>query len=549
MNTWDSLSRQVKDKSTGAIKSTDARPVRDVYAQGMMAPQYSALTFPVMSGAHCIYEGELYAAKQDIAASEAWTAAHWDKVQLGAEVAKVGAFVADLKSHLSETERDSEAVTYTVSVGYVTPDGTIFSDYTGYRYTNKIQVMAGDKITATVIGSGTMRVVTAFSGETAVSASGAENVTDYTVPSGIDSIIVTYSKSSVIGLTREYETIVVKGMPEMNTRVTALENASGKKTPPIYRFNIDGSNKNYTTTDNMQDMNNYVIQFSAQIDTFNDVIIGHGYNAYMTGHVVVDITNFSYYLGAEASPRYTAPHGLTFSDYIIVRIDTRDRTKTAKFSVETNGGTFTYEGTWDVRKGALQVKTTGTNVLSNCILSYYDTKWLADTWIFGDSYIGPYTDKWTSYLYAADMKNNLWNGFPGRTTLEAKDALVVALKYATPKRIIWALGMNNSDSSDTISVGWKNNTEAVMEICANEGIELILATIPNVETVINIYKNSYVIDHSADYRYIDFASAVGALNDSTWYSGMLSNDGVHPSVQGAIALFNQAIADVPELMQ
>lgn len=102
MNTWDSLSRQVKDKSTGAVKSTDTRPVRDVYAQGMMAPQYSALTFPVAAGAHCIYEGELYAAKQAIAASEAWTAAHWDKVQLGAEVAKVGASVTDLKSHLEE---------------------------------------------------------------------------------------------------------------------------------------------------------------------------------------------------------------------------------------------------------------------------------------------------------------------------------------------------------------------------------------------------------------------------------------------------------------
>lgn len=104
MNTWDSLSRQVKDKSTGALKSTDTRPVRDVYAQGMMAPQYSALTFPVAAGAHCIYEGELYAAKQAIAASEAWTAAHWDKVQLGAELAKVGASVADLKSQISNLD-------------------------------------------------------------------------------------------------------------------------------------------------------------------------------------------------------------------------------------------------------------------------------------------------------------------------------------------------------------------------------------------------------------------------------------------------------------
>ena len=104
MNTWDSLSRVVKDRTTGDVTSTDTRPVRDVYAQGMMAPQYSALTFPVAAGAHCIYEGELYAAKQDIAASEAWTAAHWDKVQLGAEVAKVGVDVADLKSAIQQID-------------------------------------------------------------------------------------------------------------------------------------------------------------------------------------------------------------------------------------------------------------------------------------------------------------------------------------------------------------------------------------------------------------------------------------------------------------
>ena len=48
-------------------------------------------------------------------------------------------------------------------------------------------------------------------------------------------------------------------------------------------------------------------------------------------------------------------------------------------------------------------------------------------------------------------------------------------------------------------------------------------------------------------RYIDFAAAVGASASGVWYTGMLSNDNVHPSEAGAIALYHRAIADCPEL--
>lgn len=42
-----------------------------------IAPMYTDLTYPVKAGQYCWYDGTLYTAKQAIATSEAWTAAHW----------------------------------------------------------------------------------------------------------------------------------------------------------------------------------------------------------------------------------------------------------------------------------------------------------------------------------------------------------------------------------------------------------------------------------------------------------------------------------------
>lgn len=115
MNTWDSLSRQIKDKDTGEVISNDTRPIRDVYAQAMMAPQYNDLTFPVPAGQHCIYEGKLYVAAQGIQTSEVWTAAHWTEVKLGAELANLKSQIGALEGAVDDI---SEPMTW--KPGYYT---------------------------------------------------------------------------------------------------------------------------------------------------------------------------------------------------------------------------------------------------------------------------------------------------------------------------------------------------------------------------------------------------------------------------------------------
>lgn len=51
-----------------------------------IAPDYSDLTFPVSAGKRCWHDGGLYAAAQDIAQSEAWTAAHWTATTIDNEL-------------------------------------------------------------------------------------------------------------------------------------------------------------------------------------------------------------------------------------------------------------------------------------------------------------------------------------------------------------------------------------------------------------------------------------------------------------------------------
>ena len=171
-------------------------------------------------------------------------------------------------------------------------------------------------------------------------------------------------------------------------------------------------------------------------------------------------------------------------------------------------------------------------------------------WVFGDSYVGlNNVARWATQLRNAGFADNvLFNGYAGEASSAAVTALTNALgHYGHPKTLVWCLGMNDgADSGGTPSTNYKNGITLVESLCAEYGIELIRATIPTVPGQSNEGKNAYV--RASGDRYIDFAAAVGASASGVWYTGMLSNDNVHPSEAGAIALYHRAIADCPELM-
>lgn len=315
----------------------------------------------------------------------------------------------------------------------------------------------------------------------------------------------------------------------------------------VFKFDINSND--FESDIEFQHMCANSISFNCIIDTFNEIRIGKGYQSYMGATLGIDNTNIYVYEGANTNPIITEPHGLTFKDYIGLVIS-MEYGNVAMLKLYTNGGSFTKPYfAWDARKGTFFVKSIGTNVLNHCTFGYYCYALEKPTWIYGDSYLTNaqgVTDRWPSYLIAGKHTNYLLNGYPGRGSAEALLSFKTDLNYGTPKRVIWCMGMNNADDG-AVNPDWKSAVDELMEICRNNRIELILAKIPSTPTIVNSYKNAYV--KKFDYRCIDFAGAVNIPNGSgNWYDDMLSSDNVHPAIQGAIALYQQTVCDVPELI-
>ena len=319
-----------------------------------------------------------------------------------------------------------------------------------------------------------------------------------------------------------------------------------------------------------------IITFSGTFnEAFNSLTIGHGNHRYNKEESWIDVdeTNITLHCINSGTSEYTGfpqviPHGLSIKNNIQVEIDSTFNYK-GKIKLVSNGHEFVTEDIhWWASSG--DVFVTSSLNLSNCSFSWLP-KTINGIWLFGDSYFTTgqnSKNRWTNYLFANGYKNFMLNGFPGATSINAYNDLIELLKIHTPEKIVWCMGMNNPDSDTAINDSWKSTTENVINICNENSIELILATIPtvvggwNADTQSNNlgvhkYKNAYI--KASGLRYIDFASAVGA-NETTgeWYNNgqsddMLENYGVqgkgriHPTNYGALALYHQAIADCPEL--
>ena len=453
---------------------------------------------------------------------------------------------------------------------YIAQNGTEYTS-ASYGYTDYIPVEVGETYTFQTGTDATfrtrsikgMRFIAAYdSSKAVITSAGTESVTSYTVPSGVAFLRISVSDAY---LTSGTYPVICKGStllpyieyfaPYEQSTIKAEAynkqylNAVIKEYIPNglrYKFNLN--NNYYQFDDDIQDMQDYVIAFRGAISSFVNISIYRGYNETYGGRIYITNTDVSVYLGT-STVVLSAQHGLTIKDYLFVVLTARND-NTASLKIYTNGGVYSSDiFAWDCRKGKLMVATSSTNgsTLTDCELSYFCKDYVADTQLYGDSYFSSaHTNRWTSYLNSSGYTNFLLNGFPGRNSVTALASLKQVLECSNPKRIIWCLGMNDGDDNGGIDASWKACVEEVMQICTERAIELILATIPNVPTIDHSAKNAYV--RASEYRYIDFASAVGASSDTTWYDGML-DDGVHPTIQGAIALFTQAITDVPELMQ
>ena len=424
-----------------------------------------------------------------------------------------------------------------------------------YMHSNKIAVVEGDQVEVRSEIGGVderrqMRYVTAYNGSTPVPSASAQNVgtgTVYTVPAGINGVIVTTAG-------QESDTSYT------NRRVYVVSHTAHgwEKKEPIGKWQLTGNlsdGQAFLFPENNV-KNQKVMIFSAIISSFSAIKFGRTIDGTYTDwcYFEIDSTNVTFHdVTTNPVTEVTYPHGLTIENTIQIKLATENGLSLSSFIITSNGVSKDMrEGhgyNWLGDKGQPFIFSSGSS-LTGCVASWTSRNINKPIWFFGDSYMSLYDERWAYYLVDDGYEEScILNAYAGEGSEKAIISLKNLLKIARPQYIVWMMGMNDPDPSSNTKVNdkWKYCYDILIDYCQSMGIKPILATIPNVPTQINKWKNDIV--KASGYPYIDQAKAVGAESvDSGWYTGLLSNDGIHPTVAGAKALYYQVLADFPEVV-
>lgn len=241
-------------------------------------------------------------------------------------------------------------------------------------------------------------------------------------------------------------------------------------------------------------------------------------------------------------------HGLTIGGMTVVIFEYKDN-GTAKYTILANGKSFEHTIGFVLQTVSAPYLMSNGAVMEDSKITLSCTDIDKKIWFFGDSYFSYSPERWTYYLQQYGYaKNILLDGFPGEGGVNGRVSFATLLKMGTPKYAVWCLGMNDgSDPNDTTpSTNWVDARDVFINLCVNNGVTPVFATIPNVPTINHKGKNAWI--RASGYRFIDLCHAVGADDDNNWLGGMLSGDKVHPSEDGAKALFGRVLIDLPEIM-
>ena len=552
-------------KPAGGIPAADLAEgvVPDVSVKAnltVVAPAFDQATAND-AGSFVTHEGVVYLLPDGHTAGATWANTTKTATNIGAQLAGVLNDIDGITDSVEEFDSDlysyeylpvpMDEITATADLGLETGYISIYGDTGGtssYHHTKKIAVGAGD-VLEYKYNSGVqldIRFVTAYNGETIVPSKGqSDQATSYTVPEGVTHVILSLANSqidNIANLHRYYTAqgqktkvfdvgAYVKRISKVGNIITAEEDSLTANTDLVLESNLDGKKEGR-------------IDFWAKFSSFDSVTVGHGKGTY-GGYIVIDDTNAVVYYNGTAYKTYT--HGLTIADFIEVHIEQTDMAQ-AKFSITSSGGQWksSENALWHGSKGDIFAKAT--TALSDIRFSASFPDMRKDVFVFGDSYITMGDDtRWPYYIKQTYNATNLaLFGWGGEGSTDALTCFNKVLAMVKPKIVAWFIGMNDGDTSSAINSDWKTAIDEVISTCRTNGIKLVLATIPNTPTVRNTYKNAYVKESGLDY--VDFAKAVNAESaGATWYTGMLSNDNVHPSVLGGKALACRLITDLPEI--
>ena len=308
------------------------------------------------------------------------------------------------------------------------------------------------------------------------------------------------------------------------------------------------------------------IAFVAHIDgTIESVVMGVGgtaLTAYLGYYITITPTIITVNRMDTGTSPASANHGLTLTEHttVVVETEIKDKASVADNDVvsvnitiyDNLGNSFTLncDNYWGYGTPFFTNNNTVDSV--DVSLSFFPKDEGKRVWVFGDSYWEfTYLQKRPPYwLFLNGHRNFLLCAKGGMSQGDQLTALNNLLSTGCPNYIFWMLGMNDGNdtvSGDDITVNGtaKANLDAFLSICETNGIVPILATTPTVPTRQHSGLADYV--KSLGYRYVDVAKAVGCDTDGNWYTGLLGDDGVHPTVAGSKVIFSQILLDFPEI--
>lgn len=294
--------------------------------------------------------------------------------------------------------------------------------------------------------------------------------------------------------------------------------------------------------------NLYNIGVTMLVQTLGKIRISKGESLpYRSGKIEIDSTYL--YVFDPDNPSAileTIPHGLTISDVLSVLIcvgakpSVGDNLYKADIVISSNSDDiFSTQIDWNGCNDNVKV-TNVSGIYNNVSVFFGGDAFKKEIWICGDSYTG----FWPQYAMQENAVNYMLDGNAGRGSIMALASLNNALILGRPKILIWAMGMNDGDGNSSVNSDWLSVFNSLNELCKRNNIQLIPVTIPNTPTIINYYKNEIV--RNSGLKYIDLATLLGANTiGSSWFSGLLSSDNVHPTSRGSKLIANIILSQIP----
>lgn len=306
-------------------------------------------------------------------------------------------------------------------------------------------------------------------------------------------------------------------------------------------------------------------EFSARLDgELSDtatVFICHGhmvsYGRWLEiSEKYIKICNFTSWANPQLSER-VYEHGIKIKNFIKVSIAFDTENDLKKIEILTDGAEYSMGGGhFNCCDGEICAFVKGTQ-LYDASLGFFANGYSHDIWIVGASYLSLGDPaRWPYYWYADGGAGPLLIGRGGMGAQHGISDLEDALKYGTPKILVWdSVSGNNPDKTEEANSVFLENTLEMLKICKEKGIKVYIQTMPNCPKQTNFYKNEVILNRKGelgnyDYEIIDLARALDARDGKNppWFDGMLYSDLVHPTRLGGRASYLGIVCEAPELM-